>query len=224
MATNKWRTSEDVRAQHGLIGPNAILQMLPVLDQVLGPTRRKEIVAACGLRSIPDGTHMIPEADAARLHAQVRREAPRLAAFLSQLAGTATARYILRNRIPRPAQMLLKVLPAGVSAKLLSQAIEKHAWTFAGSGQFHVVDPMTFEIIDNPLIKGETANHALCHWHRAVFARLYSELVAPGMACEEVSCAAQGGRRCLFQLHPRPPAVIAGQNMTQIKAGLSEAQ
>ncbi len=160
---NKWRMSEDVHAQQGLIGPNAVLQMLPVLDQVVGPARRKEIVAASGLRSVPDGTQMIPEDDAARLHAQVRRDEPSLAAFISQQAGTATARYILKNRIPRAVQMLLKVLPAGASAKLLSQAIEKHAWTFAGSGQFHVVDPMTFEIIDNPLIKGEASPHALCH-------------------------------------------------------------
>ena len=158
---------------------------------------------------------MISEGQAARLRAEVRRLEPYLAPFITRQAGAATARYILEHRIPRPIQMYLKVLPAGVSAKLLSQAIQKHAWTFAGSGQFHVIDRFSFEIMDNPLIAGEHSAHALCHWHRAVFAHLYSELVGPNMACEEVSCAAQGGRSCFFQMQQLPQPA---QNMTQIKA------
>ena len=212
-----------MRTSNALIGPNAILQMLPVLDQVVGRTRRDEIFARAGLSTPPDGTQMIPERDAARLHAQVRHDLPYLAPFITRQAGIATARYILKHRIPRPVQMLLKVLPANSSARLLSQAIQKHAWTFTGSGRFEVVDPFCFEIIDNPLIAGERAPRGLCHWHAAVFAHLYSELVAPGMTCEELTCAAQGGRRCLFQLSPAMQTAPVPGCMIQIKARLEDA-
>lgn len=201
-ATGKWRTSEDSNLRSGRIGPNAILQMLPVLDRVFGPDRCSRMLAAAGLSEIPDGRSMIPETDAARLHRRLRVEAPRLAPRIAADAGFATADYILANRIPWPAQLVLKALPAGPSARLLSRAIAQHAWTFAGSGDFHVVDRWTFELGNNPLILGETSGSCLCHWHAAVFEGLYRALVSPGCRCEETRCAAQGfGHRCRFRMH-----------------------
>lgn len=193
--------SEDVRQTSGLIGPNAILQLLPVLDRIGGPDRRAQILAAAGIFELPDGQSMIPEGDAARLHRQLRAEEPELAPALSAKAGVETANYILANRIPRPAQWVLKALPKRAAARLLSKAIGQHAWTFVGSGQLERPDAWTYQIRGNPLIKGEHSDTCLCVWHAAVFERLYQVLVAPECTCVEVTCGAQGrDDLCRFEM------------------------
>lgn len=175
--------------------------MLPVLEQWGGPEGRARILAAAGIEDLPDGTAMIPEQDAARLHRQLRLDAPELAASMAADAGRRTADYILAHRIPRPAQRVLRALPPFAAARLLSKAIAAHAWTFAGSGRLHRRDPWTFEIAANPLIAGEVSDHCLCHWHGAVFQRLYQTLVTPRCTCTEVHCAAQApGTRCRFEI------------------------
>ncbi|MDF1728240.1 MAG: bacteriochlorophyll 4-vinyl reductase [Sulfitobacter sp.] len=176
----------------GLIGPNAILQLLQVLESVGGPEASAGILAAAGLRDMPDGERMIPEGEAARLHRQIRQSDPDRAPALLAQAGRGTADYILAHRIPAPARLLLRALPMGISAHLLSRAIARHAWTFVGSGQFRVEDPWTYEIAGNPLVAGETSAGCLCYWHAAVFARLYGQLVSKGANCAETRCAAQG--------------------------------
>ncbi|MEM8569659.1 MAG: bacteriochlorophyll 4-vinyl reductase [Pseudomonadota bacterium] len=183
------------------MGPNAILQMAQVLSRVLGEDGAARLLARAGISALPDGSTMIPEKDAARLHQQVRRDAPNEAVEIATEAGVLTARYILAHRIPNPAQIVLKLLPPSLAARALSKAISKHAWTFAGSGAFRVVDPWTFEITNNPLIRGEHSETPICHWHAAVFAALYSELVAPGCRCIELSCGAQSGETaCMFRI------------------------
>lgn len=188
---------------HGLIGPNAILQLVPVLRAHLGDARAAQICGEAGLHTLPDGSQMIPEADAARLHQAVRRMEPHLAGSLLSEAGERTATYILAHRIPSIAKFIIKVLPHSLSARLLSRAIAQHAWTFVGSGQFRAVSPSHFEIARNPLIVHERAAGCLCGWHTAVFTRLYRELVRPDATCAEISCGAQGDANCHFQMNYR---------------------
>lgn len=201
---NRWRTSEDVRHEAGqgaLIGPNAILQLLPPLDRAFGPARTAQMLAEAGVKAMPDGTRMIPETDAARLHQLLRRDAPEIAACLSAEAGRGTADYILAHRIPKPVQTLLKLLPAPLAARALSGAIAKHAWTFAGSGTFRVVSSWCFEIGQNPIVRGETSATPLCHWHAAVFERLYRVLVHPAATCVETACCASSAAGiCRFDI------------------------
>lgn len=201
MATSKWRRPEDARGTSHLIGPNAILQLVPLLERLGGPERVQEMMASAGLFELPDGTGMIPQEDAARLHRQLRREEPDLAPAISAEAGRRTADYILAHRIPPLAQAVLKILPPRLAAQALSGAIRRHAWTFAGSGRFRVVDPWHLEIAHNPVIQGEHGADPLCHWHAAVFARLYQVLVARDARCTETVCAAQGqGDVCRFEI------------------------
>lgn len=201
MAINTWRMPENVHGAEGLIGPNAILQLLPVIDRLGGPERRARMLASAGIFDVPDGQSMIRETDAARLHQQLRREEPEMAPALAGRAGTCTADYILRHRIPAPAQWLLTALPAGSAARLLARAINQHAWTFVGSGTLRVVDAWTFEIRNNPLIAGETSDHCLCHWHVGVFSQLYQTLVTPACRCAETRCgAAQPDDCCRFEV------------------------
>ena len=200
-ATGRWTMLDGTERAPGLIGPNAVLQLLPVLDRLGGPERRASTLAAAGIFEVPDGSRMIPERDAARLHHQLRREEPELAPALTAHAGVETAQYMLRHRIPPAAQALLKALPKRLAARLLSRAIAGHAWTFVGSGQLQVIDAWTFEIVDNPLIRGEVSDACLCSWHASVFAQLYRTLVAPDATCTETRCGAQpGGDCCRFEL------------------------
>lgn len=196
-------------AVHGpapVIGPNAVLQMVPVIARDLGPHRLADILAGAGLTRLPDGSAMIPEEEARRLHRTLREAEPAAARRIAAAAGVATADYILAHRIPRAAQLVLKALPAALAAPLLARAISRHAWTFAGSGTFRRRDAWTFEIAGNPLIRGERSPLPLCAWHAAVFERLYAVLVSPDCRCEEVTCAAQGSDTCRFRIRRHRPA------------------
>jgi divinyl protochlorophyllide a 8-vinyl-reductase len=139
---------------------------------------------------------------AARLHQALRTEMPEVAPMLAREAGWRTADYILAHRIPKKAQTLLKLMPARLSAPILARAVEKHAWTFCGSGGFSLVSkwPVVFEIADNPVVRGEHSDTPLCHWHAAVFERLFSTLCGPDWRCTEAHCCAQGAPACHFEM------------------------
>ena len=161
------------------IGPNAILQLVAVLDADLGRATRNRVMLAAGQTVPPPDAGMWPEAACRAVHQTVYRDLADLAPALMTRAGTATADYILANRIPGPAKALIRWLPAAFGARLLTAAITRHAWTFAGSGRFRVLShrPLLLEIAGNPL--GGPG-----HWHAAVFARLYQALVWPDARVE----------------------------------------
>lgn len=188
-------------AAAGQIGPNALLQLIPVLDRACGPALCEVILSAGGLAVVPDD-RMIPEGPVAAVHQALRARLPDRAAELAAEAGARTADYILANRIPKPAQTLLRHLPGALSAPLLAKAIARNAWTFAGSGGFRVVStrPMVFEIADNPVVRGEVADHPVCHWHAAVFRGLFAALVDPHTQVTETACCACGAPGCRFEV------------------------
>jgi divinyl protochlorophyllide a 8-vinyl-reductase len=184
------------------IGPNSILQLVPVLDARLGETARVDLLTEAGVSALPDDDGLMDELPAARVHQALRRRYPTLAPDLAREAGERTGDYILRYRIPTLAQRVLRNLPAWLAAPLLASAIEKHAWTFAGSGRFRVLSrqPLVFELADNPVVRGERAEAPICEWHVAVFQRLYNVLVDKNMQCVETQCCACGADSCRFAL------------------------
>ncbi|MFN3847639.1 MAG: bacteriochlorophyll 4-vinyl reductase, partial [Paracoccaceae bacterium] len=186
------------------IGPNAILQTAGVLDHYEGRKVRDLVMDAAGVLLPPPDSGMVAEEDCAAVHRAVRQVLPDRADDLLRLSGLATGDYILRHRIPRLVQVLLRLMPAALAARVLTRAITQHAWTFAGSGAFRVVGwrPLTFEVRHNPLIAGEKADHPMCHWHAAVFERLFQRLVWPSVVVAEVACEAAGGSACVFQILP----------------------
>jgi divinyl protochlorophyllide a 8-vinyl-reductase len=171
-----------------------------VLEETLGHAASSAILAKAGIDALPDGTAMIPEQQAARLHQVLRTTAPDQAPQIAKKAGIRTAQYILRHRIPRPAQTVLRLLPGALAAKSLSKAISTHAWTFVGSGQFRAVSPWHFEIDNNPLIAGERGTSPLCHWNASVFQHLYQSLVDLRCVCVETRCGALGAGPCVFAI------------------------
>jgi divinyl protochlorophyllide a 8-vinyl-reductase len=187
------------------IGPNAILQMVPVLDAHTGPDVRRSLLAEAGVIELPDGSGMIPEGPAAALHQALRRRLPHEAPQIAREAGLGTGDYILAHRIPRTAQALLRVLPARLAAPILARAIARHAWTFAGSGTFAIAarTPLTFTLVDNPVVRGERSAVPLCAWHEAVFERLFRRLVSRSALVTETQCCAQGAPACRFEVRLR---------------------
>jgi len=186
------------------IGPNAILQHLPVLDNAIGERLRVALLHRAGVAEPPQDAGMLPEDEVARLHHAVRLFLPDRAPDIQRAAGLATGDYILAHRIPPLAQRLIRALPAPLGARLLALAITKHAWTFAGSGAFRVLGfaPLRVEIRDNPLAQ-HAADAPICHWHAAVFERLFGALVWPDVRVVEEHCTAMGAPGCIFRIAPR---------------------
>lgn len=177
-----------------VIGPNAVIQ----LGEALRPHRglAEAVFAAAGhgdwLRDAPE--QMVPEGEVAALHAALYALSPR-AIELAQEAGTRTGDYILANRIPAAARLLLRALPAALAEPLLVAAIARHAWTFAGSGRFVQLPgrPARFGIDRNPLAR----DHGHCRWHEAVFTRLWQKLIDPAATVVETTCG-HGDGQCRF--------------------------
>lgn len=185
------------------IGPNAVLQHLPVLDTAIGKRLRVALLLRAGVDEPHPGCGMLPEDEVVSLHRAVWLFLPDKAEEIQRAAGLAVGDYILANRIPRAAGGLIRALPAFLGARLLSAAITRHAWTFAGSGAFGFTSrsPLTLRIAHNPLAVGPA--RPSCHWHAAVFERLFQRLVWPDARVTEIHCCAAGDMACEFRIAPQ---------------------
>jgi len=182
-----------------LIGPNAVIQLGETLLAHGEAALAARVYDAAGhpdwLRHPPSS--MTPQADVVALHLALQRLAPAdRAEHYAIEAGRRTGDYLLAHRIPGFARAMLRCLPKKAAARLLLKAIERHAWTFAGSGHF-VVESSTiaFRIVDNPL-----AREGGCVWHEAVFTQLFRRLVDRNVVVGETACCAEGSPACLFEI------------------------
>jgi divinyl protochlorophyllide a 8-vinyl-reductase len=170
---------------HGraLIGPNAVLQTVAVMEERLGTAETGAILLDAQIHRLPSGAHMIPEIEALRLHRWLALHDPIGAFIVAAEAGSRTADYIMAHRIPRVAAWLLKHLPARLAAPLLMAAIRKHAWTFVGAGTFTAAGAWAFTIDRSAADDTIMPPDSLFHWYAAVFTRLYRVLVAADCIC-----------------------------------------
>ena len=159
------------------VGPNAAIQLANALTELQGEASALGVFALAGEEALyrnPPG-EMLDEARAAALFNALFSSLPDPAAGrVARHAGRLTADYILANRIPRLFRVLLPLLPSPLSSRLLLKAIERHAWTFAGSGRVTTSGgrPRKIDIQDNPLMMPN------CPWHKGVFERLFEVLVS----------------------------------------------
>ncbi len=187
------------------IGPNAITRIAETLRGEIGDSRTALFFSSAGLLdyylSPPEA--MVDEEDVARLHRQLRLSfAADDAAHVSRVAGIKTADYLLAHRIPKPVQWILHVLPPMLASMVLLSAIRRHAWTFAGSGEFSARSgsPVRLEIRNNPLCRETRTHSPVCHYFAATFERLFQVLVQPQAKVTEVSCEAAGASACVFEI------------------------
>lgn len=184
------------------VGPNAILQTIEALTEVGGTDLARRVFAAAGVMPLlkDPPREMVPEECAAVLHRTIAAQLPpEDAVRIAVDAGRRTGRYILQNRIPSVARAVLKRLPARFSGPMLLRAIERHAWTFAGSAEVSAQSgaPLIFTIQNNPLSIPE------CPWHCAVFETLFRELVSLDTRVVHRSCCAKGDPDCVFEIDIR---------------------
>lgn len=186
------------------IGPNAITQVAAALEAALGAPTQRLVFESAKLEhhlSVPPAA-MIDEADVIRLHRALREQlGPGRARDIARDAGRRTGEYLLANRIPAPAQALLRRTPARLASRALLAGIRGHAWTFAGSGAFtaEAGRPTRLAIADSPLCRGVHSEDPVCDYYSATFERLFRELVHPDVRVAELACGAQGAEACRFE-------------------------
>ena len=166
----------------GRIGPNAVLQLAEVLLQQDGAERRAQVFRRAGLLNhlAAPPTTMVEEEEVARLFTALRDEFGQVAALKRlRKAGGRTAEYLLAHRIPAFARLLLPHMPAHFAAVLLTRSIQRHGWTFLGSGSLDVVrgTPLGIRIrLAQSLVPiGRLASE----FYRATFEGLFRKLVHP---------------------------------------------
>lgn len=192
-------------AHTGRIGPNAVIRLAEALDALESKAVTRKLFIAASLESyvhaLPDA--MVPEEEVIVLHHHLRSNlgADR-AASVSWIAGLRTADYLLANRIPKPVQRLLKLLPARLAALILLRAIGAHAWTFAGTSRFswRMGRPITLTFEDCPLCRSDHTSEPCCSYYSATFERLFRELINADTAVRETECIAAGGGACRFEI------------------------
>jgi divinyl protochlorophyllide a 8-vinyl-reductase len=189
----------------GRIGPNAITRVAEALSAMEGTGAVRRVFGrACLQRYLTDvPTDMVDEAHVARLHRVLREDlGAARAREVGRLAGRHTADYLLGHRIPKPAQHVLRILPASIASRLLAKAIARNAWTFAGTGTFSAQHgrPTIFNIAGCPICRGHTSAVPCCDFYAATFERLYIRLVHPQARVVETECQAMGAAACSFAI------------------------
>lgn len=186
------------------IGPNAVIQTARVLRDRYGTAQAATMLAEATGRSfdtLPE--HMVDEAEVrALVRTCLAHLGPRQTQAVLREAGQRTAEYLMAHRIPRPVQWLLRALPAPLGARLLARAMAQHAWTFAGSGHFHVryTPAPEYTITDCPLCRGLTLDAPVCDFYAGTFEELLTRLVRRDTCVAQVESAASGGVGCRYEV------------------------
>ena len=191
--------------QPARIGPNAILRVIEALGAGPDAAATAPIFAQAGLSHYLETppTEMVDEREVTALHQALRdilgiKQARQIGAD----AGRRTGDYLLANRIPRPVQRLLKLLPRALAARVLLKAIEKNSWTFAGGARFSTQAgrPTRFILDGSRVCRDTSSPLPLCDFYGATFERLFRELVDPEVRVVEVQCQAMGNPTCVFEV------------------------
>ena len=212
---------------HALIGPNAVLQAVEALRLRIGDADTDALLRASigrSLQRLPE--EMVDEAEPRQLHQAIVDTLGWWAGLeVLEDAGLRTADYLLANRIPRPAQWLLKRLPARLALRILARSMSAHAWTFAGSGRFTYRGGRqpSFEIAGCPLCRGLHAQSPACRYYGAVFERLVRTLAARDARVEETGCEALGAPACRFEVTLRPRSAPRRRSASRRTAAASSA-
>lgn len=187
------------------VGPNAVIRVAEALGEARGADVVAQVFMAAGLEhyltTLP--SEMVDEREVTRLQAALREQLGlAVARPVSHDAGLRTGDYLLANRIPRPVQRLLEILPARLASRVLISAIRRNAWTFVGSGVFDGTPgrPTRLTVTDGPICRGASADEPLCDFYAGSFERLFSRLVHPNARVTEIACQAHGADACVFEV------------------------
>lgn len=191
-------------AKAGFLAPYVVLEMAEAVRASKGEGALEGALKEAQLFRLPDLDEPVREDKAARLHQAVRKLWPAEAVALCRTAGIGAADRIMETQISPRAQQMLAGMPRATGAWLLAKTIRQNSWTFAGTGEFVVESETRFILKSNPVVVGEVAERAVCHFHASLFERLFSQLIHPRLVCKEVACAATGAQSCEFEFNMAP--------------------
>ena len=189
----------------GLIGPNAVTRLAQALAARKGEEILRAVFEKAGLETYlaAPPVRMVDELDVAALHAaMINLVGPLAAADVSAEAGRLTGDYLLANRIPRLAQILLRLMPNPLAARILVRAVARHAWTFAGSGHFSYsfAPGLTLRLEGSPISRYLHTDEPACSYFAATFERIFSAMLGPQVRVTEIACTAAGAEACVFRV------------------------
>lgn len=189
----------------GRIGPNAVIRLIEALDSFENRAFTARVFRACGVEKYLEEppTEMVAEAEVMSLHQEIHRSlGDARARSIAWIAGRRTADYLLANRIPAFAQRTLKIMPAPLASRALVGAIQKNAWTFAGTGHVSARFGRAVQISISrcPICRNCNSSVPYCDFYGAVFERLFAELVHASATAVETACSAMGAQNCTFEI------------------------
>lgn len=198
-------TIQDSGHRHGTIGPNAITRIMEALDALESPQSVQRIFRASRLEAylFRRPTEMVDEQEVLRLHRVLHDDlGDQRARTIGRKAGQLTADYLLRHRIPQPAQIVLRCSPSRLASRMLASAIASNAWTFVGTGTFSACHgrPTTFTVRNCPICRGQRSAQPYCDFYAATFEHLYARLVDKRARVTEIECSAMGAEACTFEI------------------------
>jgi divinyl protochlorophyllide a 8-vinyl-reductase len=188
------------------IGPNAVTRLGAAITATEGAQATARVFRACNLETylVAPPVEMVDARAVADLHRELHKAfGDARARLIGRAAGRETAEYLLRHRIPRVAQFVLRHLASRhASARLLVAAISKNAWTFAGSGEFRACGrrPLVFSIRGCPLCRSAASTSPYCDFYAGTFERLFRLLVDAHASVDEIACQATGHTACQFSI------------------------
>lgn len=194
-----------VPATTARIGPNTIIQLAHVLRDRFGAGVAATLLfesTGYALGALPKA--MVDEREAqAFVRTVMDAVGESQGTQLLHEAGHRTADYLMANRIPRPAQWLMKALPRRAGLAVLLRAMQANAWTFAGSGSFTVKRhahgaELTFHAC--AMCRDMQTVAPVCDFYAGTFEHLIRTLVAPRAQVREVECYGTGGHCCRFEV------------------------
>ncbi|HMR68571.1 MAG TPA: bacteriochlorophyll 4-vinyl reductase [Anaerolineae bacterium] len=182
------------------IGPNALTQTVRALSEMCSEAQVAAILRQCGQEYLlhEPVTKMVDEQAFADLVATLTGQLGLAQAqHVLWRSGHLTAMYLLRHRIPRPFQWLLKPLPPRLGLRLLLAAISRHAWTFVGSGSFDYNVGRSSQLTVTTSIRPV---EAVCRFYGGTFAHLIRVLINDRAQLETTVSSQEGQPCCIYTI------------------------
>jgi divinyl protochlorophyllide a 8-vinyl-reductase len=188
----------------GMMGSQAVLPLVAVIARRLGDGVVAQLLDEARFTHLPDPGEPVRERQVAVLHQALRRTWPDIAENIQREAARDAVDWIMAHRIPARARMLLNAMPWQIAVWMLGRHAMQNAWAFGGSGQFHVCSTDTFELIGNPILRGEISDKPICVWHEELFQHTFRRMAHSRLRCIETACMAAGADACRFHLELEP--------------------
>ncbi len=184
----------------GMMGSQTVLPLIEAIERTLGQAAAARLMDEARFTHLPEPGEPVRERQVAVLHQSLRREYPEIAETIQREAARDAVEWLMQNRIPARARMLLSSMPWGMAVWMLGRNAAQNAWTFGGSGKFSVLGTNEFQLVDNPIIRGEASNLPICVWHEELFQHTFRRMAHSRLRCVETSCMATGADACRFHL------------------------